>query len=162
MHADLSQHKVNFREGGTTRFEKMFEVFLLCLLFSFGGTMHQPRCKVINTFAQKISFTTGSGGRSSETLTKSHDCIYSKWTSLDYVSVYSYSIIVKKRTIVGPQEVKDPRFLLQLTLTHYILRSTFFRAPPTPPICLKMPKCAIFSLFFGVPLKKPPQSGGPP
>ena len=50
----LSQNKVNFREGETTCFEKMFEVFLLCLLFSFGGTMRQPRCKVLEIFVQKF------------------------------------------------------------------------------------------------------------
>ena len=44
-----------------------------------------------------------------------------------YVPVYSNSNVLGffsfGKTVVGPQEVKDPRFLLQLTFTHYILRS---------------------------------------
>ena len=53
-----------------------------------------------------------------------------------------------KKIIVGPQDIQYQRFLVQLTLTHYILRSTSFWTPPTPPICLKMPKCAIFGTFW--------------
>ena len=53
-----------------------------------------------------------------------------------------------EKIIVGPQGIQYPRFLAQLTLTHYILRSTSFWTTPTPPICLKMPKCAIFGTFW--------------
>ena len=53
-----------------------------------------------------------------------------------------------KKIIVGTQDIQYSRFLVQLTLTHYILRSTSFWTPPTPPICLKMPKCAIFGTFW--------------
>ena len=53
-----------------------------------------------------------------------------------------------EKIIVGPQGIQYPRFLAQLTMTHYILRSTSFWTPPTPPICLKMPKCAIFGTFW--------------
>ena len=59
---------------------------------------------------------------------------------------------------MGPQEAQYPQFLLQLPLTHYILMSTFFW---TPPICLKMPKCAIFGLFWSFHFKDTPQSRGP-
>ena len=38
-------------------------------------------------------------------------------------------------------------FLAWRTLTHYILMSVIFRSHLTPPICLKMPICAIFSTF---------------
>ena len=68
-------------------------------------------------------------------------------------------IFFVKKNIVGPQEAQYPQFLLQLPLTHYILRSTFFRTPPTPPICLKMPKCAIFGLFWSFHLKDTPKVG---
>ena len=66
--------------------------------------------------------------------------------------MYSNSNVGSKcseKNIVGPQEVQNPWFLIQLTLTHYTSRSVFFRAHPTPPICLKMPKCAIFSPSLG-------------
>ena len=52
-----------------------------------------------------------------------------------------------EKIIVGPQEAQYPQFLLQLPLTHYILRSIFFRTHSTPPICLKTQKCAILSTF---------------
>ena len=61
--------------------------------------------------------------------------------------------------MVGPQGFEYPRFLLQFTFTHYILRSTFFWTPPTPPICLKMPKCAIFGLFWSFHFKDTPKVG---
>ena len=53
-----------------------------------------------------------------------------------------------EKIIVGPQEAQDPRFWLPWTMTHYILGSICFRTPMTPPICLKMPKCAKFSTFW--------------
>ena len=68
-----------------------------------------------------------------------------------YVQVYSNSNVGKKcseKNIVGPQEVQNSWFLVQWSMTHYTLRSVFFRAHPTPPICLKMPKCAIFGTFW--------------
>ena len=79
-----------------------------------------------------------------------------------YVQVYSNSnvlVFFSEQIIVGPQEVQDPQFLLQLALTHYILGSTCFRTPPTPPICLKMPKCAIFGPFWSFHLKRTPKVG---
>ena len=72
-------------------------------------------------------------------------------TSFTYVQVNSNLNIpgfFSEKIIVGPQGIQYPRFLAQLTLTHYILRSTSFWTPPTPPICLKMPKCAIFGTFW--------------
>ena len=60
---------------------------------------------------------------------------------------------------MGPQEVQNPWFLIQLTLTHYTSRSVFFRAHPTPPICLKMPKCAIFSPSLAFHFKHHPNVG---
>ena len=57
-------------------------------------------------------------------------------------------IFFLKKIIVGPQEAQNPQFLLQLPLTHYILRAIFFRTHSTPPICLKTQKCAILSTFL--------------
>ena len=66
---------------------------------------------------------------------------------------------LSEKIIVGPQDVQDPRFLLQLTLTHYISRSICFRTPPTLPICLKITKCAIFGPFRPFHLKNNPKVG---
>ena len=76
--------------------------------------------------------------------------------------MYSNSNVLvsfSEKIIVGPQEVRDPRFLLQLAMTHYILGSICFRAPTTPPICLKMPKCAIIGPFWSFHLKSNPKVG---
>ena len=76
--------------------------------------------------------------------------------------MYSNSNVGSKcseKNIVGPQEVQNPWFLIQLTLTHYTSRSVFFRAHPTPPICLKMPKCAIFSPSLSSHFKHHPNVG---
>ena len=76
-----------------------------------------------------------------------------------YVLVYSNSNVqgfFSEKSIVGPQEAQYPQFLIQLPLTHYILRSTFFR---TPPLCLKMPKCANFGLFWSFHFKDAPKVG---
>ena len=73
--------------------------------------------------------------------------------------LFRYGDFLSEKNIVGPQEGQYPQFLLQLPLTHYILRSTFFRTPPTPPICLKMPICAIFSTFWESHLKYTPKVG---
>ena len=62
---------------------------------------------------------------------------------------------------MGPQDFEYPQFLQQLTFTHQILRSTFFGIPPTPPICLKIPQCGIFALFWSFHFKDTPQSRGP-
>ena len=77
--------------------------------------------------------------------------------------MYSNSNVGSKcseKNIVGPQEVQNPWFLIQLTLTHYTSRSVFFWAHPTPPICLKMPKCAIFSPSLVSHFKHHPNVGG--
>ena len=59
----------------------------------------------------------------------------------------SLMVFFSEKIIVGPQEAQYPQFLLQFPLTHYILRSIFFRTHSTPPICLKTQKCAILSTF---------------
>ena len=68
-----------------------------------------------------------------------------------YISIgdklFRYGDFFSEKIIVGPQEAQYPQFLLQLPLTHYILRSIFFRTHSTPPICLKTQKCAILSTF---------------
>ena len=61
--------------------------------------------------------------------------------------LFRYGDFFSEKIIVGPQEAQYPQFLLQLPLTHYILRSIFFRTHSTPPICLKTQKCAILSTF---------------
>ena len=68
-------------------------------------------------------------------------------------------IFFVKKNIVGPQEAQYPQFLLQLPLTHYILRSIFFRTHSTPPICLKTQKCAILSTFLESGGKNHPKVG---
>ena len=66
----------------------------------------------------------------------------------DQVTNYLDMVIFFWKNIVGPQEVQYPQFLLQLPLTHYILRFIFFWTHSTPPICLKTQKCAILSTFL--------------
>ena len=61
--------------------------------------------------------------------------------------LFRYGDFFSEKIIVGSQEAQYPQFLLQLPLTHYILRSIFFRTHSTPPICLKTQKCAILSTF---------------
>ena len=79
-----------------------------------------------------------------------------------YVQVYSNSNVGKKgseKNIVRPQEVQNSWFLVKWSMTHYTLRSVFFRAHPTPPICLKTPKCAIFSPSLAFHFKNHPKVG---
>ena len=79
-----------------------------------------------------------------------------------YVQVYSNSNVGKKgseKNIVRPQEVQNSWFLVKWSMTHYTLRSVFFRAHPTPPICLKTPKCAIFSPSLAFHFKNHPNVG---
>ena len=59
----------------------------------------------------------------------------------------------------GAQEAQYPQFLLQLPLTHYILRSIFFWTHSTPSICLKTQKCAILSTFLESGRKNYPKVG---
>ena len=66
---------------------------------------------------------------------------------------------MSEKIIVGPQEGQYPQFLLQLPLTHYILRSIFFWTHSTPPICLKTQKCAILSTFLESGGKNHPKIG---
>ena len=62
--------------------------------------------------------------------------------------LFRYGDFFSEKIIVGPQEAQYPQFLLQLPLTHYILRSIFFRTHLTPPTCLKTQECAILSTFL--------------
>merc|ERR1719458_815722 len=55
--------------------------------------------------------------------------------------------------------VQRSPFLEEMALTHYILRYICFWTPPIPPICLKTPKCAIFSTFRESHLKHTPKVG---
>ena len=61
---------------------------------------------------------------------------------------FSSKDFFSEKIILGPREVQISWFLVSWSLTHYILRLVFFRDQPTPPICLKMPKCAKFSTFW--------------
>ena len=73
--------------------------------------------------------------------------------------MYSNSNVLgffSEKIIVGTQEVQDSQFLLQLATTHYILGSICFQ---TPPIFLKMTKCAIFGPFWSFHLKRTPKVG---
>ena len=60
-------------------------------------------------------------------------CVQCLPGAYDQVTNYLDMVIFfLKKNIVGPQEAQDPRFWLPWTMTHYILRSTFFWAHPTP------------------------------
>ena len=66
---------------------------------------------------------------------------------------------VWKKLISQPRVVEKSPFLAWRTLTHYILISVIFRPHLTPPICLKMTKCAIFGLFWSFHFKDTPKVG---
>ena len=77
-----------------------------------------------------------------------------------YVWVNSQSkmtMFCLKKLISQPRGVQNPPFLIQMMLTHYTLRSALFRPHQTPRICLKMPKCAIFGLFWSFHFKDTPK-----
>ena len=79
-----------------------------------------------------------------------------------YVSVHSQSnmaMFCLKKLISQPRVVEKSPFLAWRTLTHNILMSVIFRTHLTPPICLKMPICAIFSTFWESHLKYTPKVG---
>ena len=79
-----------------------------------------------------------------------------------YVSVHSQSnmaMFCLKKLIFQPRVVEKLPFLAWRTLTHNILMSAIFRSHLTPPICLKMPICAIFSTFWESHLKYTPKVG---
>ena len=79
-----------------------------------------------------------------------------------YVSVYSQSnmqMFCLKKLISQHWGVQKSPFLEEMALTHYILRYICFWTPPIPPICLKTPKCAIFSTFWESHLKHTPKVG---
>ena len=52
-----------------------------------------------------------------------------------------------KKIIYQPWVVQMSQCLEEMILTHYTLMSVIFRSHLTPPICLKITKCAIFSTF---------------
>ena len=60
------------------------------------------------------------------------------------LTIFGWTIIktcwcfVRKKIIFQPQEVKNPPFSIQRTLTHYILRLVMSQPHPTPNICLKL------------------------
>ena len=64
-----------------------------------------------------------------------------------------------KKLISQHWGVQRSPFLEEMALTHYILRYICFWTPPIPPICLKTPKCAIFSTFWESHLKHTPKVG---
>ena len=64
-----------------------------------------------------------------------------------------------KKLISQHWGVQKSPFLEEMALTHYILRYICFWTPPIPPICLKTPKCAIFSTFWESHLKHTPKVG---
>ena len=64
-----------------------------------------------------------------------------------------------KKLISQPRVVENSPFLARRSLTYNILMSVIFRAHLTPPICLKMPICAIFSTFWESHLKHTPKVG---
>ena len=77
------------------------------------------------------------------------------------VSVYSNSNVrgfFSEKIIVRPQDFEYPRFLLKFTFTHYFWGPQFF-GPPYMSINAKM---CYFWPFLVVPLKRYPQSRGPP
>ena len=82
--------------------------------------------------------------------------------SHSYVSVYSQSnmqMFCLKKLISQHWGVQKSPFLEEMTLTQYTLRYICFWTPQVPPICLKTPKCAIFSTFWESHLKHTPKVG---
>ena len=79
-----------------------------------------------------------------------------------YVSVYSQSnmqMFCLKKLISQHWGVQKSPFLEEMTLTQYTLRYICFWTPQVPPICLKTPKCAIFSTFWESHIKHTPKVG---
>ena len=83
------------------------------------------------------------------------------WFCILRLSLVAFRLVdfFSEKIIVGSQEAQYPQFLLQLPLTHYILRSIFLRTHSTPPICLKTQKCAILSTFSESGRKNHPKVG---
>ena len=71
----------------------------------------------------------------------------------------SVPMFCPKKLISQPREVQNPPNLTQGTLTQYVLRLVILRPHPTPPICLKMPKCAKFCTFGESRFKHTPKVG---
>ena len=102
----------------------------------------------------KTKFTRGAGGVSRILyILFRYRCICIGAQSIEHANVLSEKLISQHW---GVQ--KSPS-LEEMTLTHYILMSVIFRAHLTPSICLKTPKCAIFSTFWESHLKHTPKVG---
>ena len=110
---------------------------------------------------RKLSFKPLSSSKSLPTSHRKTDKI--NWTlPAKYVWVSDQSSIPMfclKKLISQPREVQNPPNLTQGTLTQYILRLVIFRPHPTPPIYLKMPKCAKFCTFGESRFKHTPKVG---
>ena len=65
---------------------------------------------------------------------------------------------VKKLISQSTVPAESP-FFEEMILAHYTLMPIFFWTPLTPPICLKMTKCAIFSTFWESHFKNTPKVG---
>ena len=61
---------------------------------------------------------------------------------------FSSKDFFSEKLLWGPRRSNSRNVFVSWSMTHYILRLVFFRDQPTPPICLKMPKCAKFSTFW--------------
>ena len=65
---------------------------------------------------------------------------------------------VKKLISQSTVPAESP-FFEEMIFTHKTLMPIFFWTPLTPPICLKMTKCAIFSTFWESHFKNTPKVG---
>jgi len=81
-----------------------------------------------------------------KTMTETSNWVYIVLRSSD--KLFRIVEFFSEKIILRPREVQISWFLVSWSMTHYILRLVFFRDQPTPPICLKMPKCAKFSTFW--------------
>ena len=72
---------------------------------------------------------------------------------------FKHAIVLSKRINFSARGRSRSPFLIQMMFTHYILRLVLFWPHPTPHICLKMPKCAIFITFWESQKKIHPKYG---
>ena len=84
--------------------------------------------------------------------------IHTRYLRLGVQSI-EHANVLSEKLISLPWVVQKSQFLEEMALTHNILMSVIFRSHLTPPLCLKMTKCAIFSTFWESHLKHTPKVG---
>ena len=69
-------------------------------------------------------------------------CLYGKLSNVPKIAPSG------KKVLWGPRRPNIRNFCYNYPWPTIFWGPHFFGPPPTPPICLKMPKCAIFGLFW--------------